>query len=58
MCCSAESFGDLGKRAPSYLMKSDEGRSSGEAVEGGEKSYVYGEFTDGDGLKFLICERQ
>lgn len=24
----------------------------------GRKSYIYGEFTDLDGLKFLICERE
>lgn len=28
-----------------------------ELVERGRKSYMYGEFTDQDGLKFLICER-
>ena len=47
----------LRKCATGSLMKSDERRSvgGGGGGRGRKMSYVYGEFTDRDGLKFLVC---
>lgn len=57
MCCGAESFRETEKmctRFPNEEWREEAGRRRG---GGRKKSYVYAEFTDRDGLKFLIRER-